>query len=229
MLTSFIRPDAPPVNTKSDTELQYCIDNREKYLSESVLAAVNELQRRGIEFSEEGKTVIEEDMQARAEIAEEAGNVYGGIFSGAYKKCLVDDPDAYVFYSRRIIKLFTFFFGAFFGSIMMAMNIHKTKNTPGTVLVLVFGITVTIVEVVIPNFLSLNTAANIFFAFINAILIDLLFWRNYIGQATLYKPRTYQTPLLIGIIISVLMIALIMYSISSTHVMDSFGTKELKK
>ena len=58
MLTSFIRPDASPVNTKLDTELRQCIDNREKYLPESAFAAISELKRRGVEFTEEEERVI---------------------------------------------------------------------------------------------------------------------------------------------------------------------------
>lgn len=222
MLTSFIRPDAPPVNTKSDEELHHIIDNREKYLPESVLTAVSELQERGIEFSEEEKGTIEDDMQARVEIAEEAGNVYGGIFSGAYKNCLVDDPDAYSFYSRRIIKVFTFFFSALFGSVMMAMNIWKTKNTTGVVLVLIFGIGITILENIIAAAANLNSGVNIFLGIIGAYLIDILFWNKYIGKTTLYKARSYQTPLIIGILMSIIIIAAIIFDLNSTHALDTF-------
>ncbi len=222
MLTSFIRPDAPPVNTKSDTELRQCIDNREKYLPESVLAAVAELQRRGVEFSEEEQRVIREDMLARTEIAENSGSGYGGIFSGTYKNSLVEDTDAYSFYSRRVIKVFTLCFGPLFGSVMMAMNIWKTKNTIGVALVLLFGISVTVIESIIPTTLNLNFASNIFFAVINAYLIDILFWNKYIGKTTLYKARPYQTAVVVAIIISILIVALIMHYLNSTHALDTF-------
>ena len=222
MLTSFIRPDVSPVNTKSDTDLRECIDNREKYLPESVLAAVAELKTRGIEFSEEEEQFIMEDMQARISIAENSSALYAGIFSGAYKNNLVDDPDAYSFYSRRIIKVFTFFFSALFGSILMAMNIWKTKNTTGVILVLLFGIGITIIENVIAAEQNLNSSANIFFAVINAYLIDMLFWNKYIGKSTLYKARSYQTPLIIAIIFSAIAIAFIWHDLNPNHVMDTF-------
>src|SRR5437879_2079490 len=111
MLTSFLQPNAPDAAIKSDTELRYCIDNREKYLPESVLTAVAELQGRGVEFSEEEIRVIEEDMQARTEIAASSKIGYGSLFNDGYKNCLIEDPDAYSFYSKRVIKAFTFFFG----------------------------------------------------------------------------------------------------------------------
>jgi len=221
MLTSFIRPDASPVNTKLDTELRQCIDNREKYLPESVFAAISELKRRGVEFTEEEERVIREDMQARMEIAENSGPGYG-IFSGGYKYALVDDLDAYSFYSRRVIKVFTFFFSAIFGSIMMAMNIWKTKNTTGVTLVLLFGITVTIIENIIATRLNANASSNIFFAIINAYLIDILFWNKYIGKSTLYRARSYQIPLIIAIILCVITIAFIWNELNSTHALDTF-------
>lgn len=222
MLTSFIRPDAPVIESKSDQELEYIIDNREKYLPETVLEAMAELQKRGVEFSEEEIRVIEEDMQARIEIAENSNAGFGGIFSDNYRNCLVEDPDAYSFYSRRIIKVFTFFFSPIFGAIMMAMNIWKTKDRTGVILVLLFGIAIMVIEDTIATKLNLNSSSAIFFGIINAYLIDILFWNHYIGKSSLYKARSYRTPLIIAIIICVLAIALIINNLNSTHAMDSF-------
>lgn len=69
MLTSFRRPDATSLNYKTDAELRYIIDNRENYLPESVLGAMTELKNRGTQFSDEEMRVVEEDMQARMDIA----------------------------------------------------------------------------------------------------------------------------------------------------------------
>lgn len=212
MLTSFLRPDAPNTSGKSDDELRDCIDNRENLLPESVLAAVTELQRRKVDFSEEEIKVIQEDMQARTEIAASSKIGYGSLFNDGYKKCLVEDPDAYAFYSKRAIKGFTFFCGAFFGSILMAINIWKTKNQLGVLLVLLFGIGLTVVEIGIAENAHLGTSSNIFFAFLNTAMIEFLFWNIYIGKNALYRARTYWTPLTIAIILGILFIAAMFYA-----------------
>ncbi|HJP62385.1 MAG TPA: hypothetical protein VJ844_03040 [Mucilaginibacter sp.] len=201
MLTSFLRPDAPPPSSKTDEELRERIDNRENYLPETVLNAVAELQRRGHEFSEEELQVINEDMQARMEIAG-SGNTTLATLNDNYKNALVEDPDAYEFYSRRVVRVFTFFFGAVFGSIMMAINIQKTKNFGGVALVLLFGFGTTFVELILASGANLNASASILFSIINSYLIDLLFWNNYIGNSTLYTARKYWAPLIIGLLLA---------------------------
>jgi len=208
MLTSFIRPDAPPVNTKSDEELHHIIDNREKYLPESVLAAMAELKKRGTEFSDEGIRVVEEDMQTRIEIANTT-SAFAGLYNDNIKNSLVEDPEAYSFYSKRIIKVFTFFFGILFGSIMMAMNIAKTKNQGGVFITLLFGIGLTVVEGVIGYNVSGGSALTFVIAFLNVYLIEALFWNRYIGKTALYRARKYWVPLIIGLVLYCILIAAI--------------------
>jgi len=210
MLISFLRPDAPPVASKTDEELRYCIDNRENYLPESVLNAVAELQRRGTEFSEEEIRVIEEDMQARTELATITSPL--GVINDNYENCLVDDPDANEFYSRRVIKAFTFFSSPLFGAILMAMNISKTKNFVGVLSVLAFGLGITVAEVVLIFRLNPPVLAVLLLGFVNAYLIDNLFWDKYIGNSTLYKPRKYWPPLVVAVLLIILRLVLTYYA-----------------
>jgi hypothetical protein len=212
MLTSFLRPDAPDAASKRDEELRYCIDNRERYLPESVLTAMAELQSRGIEFSEEETKVIQEDMQAREDIAANSKMGYGSLFNDGYKDCLVQDPDAYSFYSKRVIKGFTFFFGVFFGSILMAINLGKTKNQAGMLLVLLFGTGLSVIEVAIAKNAHLGSAINILFALVNTALMEFLFWNRYIGKVALYSARSYRTPLSIALILVVFILIAIIKS-----------------
>ena len=197
MFTSFRRPDAPPLNYKTDAELRYIIDNRENYLPESVLGAMTELKSRGTQFSDEEVRVVEEDMQARMEIAANAAQSTS-FFADGGTDLQVEDPDAYVFYSRRVIKAFSFF-SLFFGCILMAMNLAKTKNYAGVMRVILFGLGISFLE----NYLVLSGivpgSAGIIIMVINSFLIDLLFWNQYIGKATLYKARPFWIPLIIGL------------------------------
>jgi len=227
MLTSFRRPDAPPLNYKTDAELRFIIDNRENYLPESVLGAMAELKNRGSQFSDEEVRVVEEDMQARMDIALNAAQS-STFFADSGRDLQVEDPDAYQFYSRRVIKAFTFFFSPVFGAILMAMNMAKAKQNEGISRVILFGIGIILAENIIVAAIGLNASINIIVAFLNAYLIDLLFWDKYIGKATLYKPRSFWVPLIIGMAISALLIVAVLQQAGGNHALDSFFPKNSK-
>lgn len=210
MLTSFIRPDAPNPDFRTDEEFHYIIDNREKYLPESVERAVAELQKRGTVFSEEEIRVINEDMQARRELAA-ANNVNQGLFSNTYKNNIIDDPDAYSFYSRQVIRVFTILCSTLFGSVMMAINIGKTKNTGGVILVLLFGLIFTTLQIVIINSAHTSGSYAYFFGFVGAIGLDYLFWNRYIGNEALYRARPFWIPLIIALVLLALFIFSLFY------------------
>ncbi len=209
MLTSYLRPDAADAASKTDDELNYCIENRENYLPESVLEAMAELQSRGTEFSEEEIRVIEEDMQARTDMAMNSNMGYGGLFNDGYKNCLVEDPDAYSFYSKRVIKGFTFFFGVFFGSVLMAINLAKTKNQTGVLLVLLFGTALTVIEVVIGQYAHQGSSINILFALVNTAAMEFLIWNRFIGKAALYSARSYRVPFVLGLVLTLIVLVII--------------------
>jgi hypothetical protein len=226
MLTSFRRPDATPLSYKTDTELRYIIDNRENYLPESVLGAMEQLKNRGTEFSDEEVRVVEEDMQARMEIAANAAQS-SNFFADSGRDLQVEDPDAYVFYSRRVIKAFTFFFSPVFGAILMAMNMSKAKDYAGISRVILFGLGLIIAENIIVAAIGLNASINIIVAFLNAYLIDLLFWDKYIGKATLYKPRSFWVPLIVGLALSALLVVTLMNQMDN-HAFDGLLPKNTK-
>lgn len=221
MLDSFRRPNTLPLNYKTDSELQYIIDNRENYLPESVLGALGELKRRGTEFSDDEVRVVEEDMQARMEIAANATQSLSFYADGS-RDLQVKDPDAYVFYSRTVIKAFTFFFSPVFGAVLMAMNLSKTRNSAAILRVILFGVGMVILENVIVAFTGLNLFINLALAFTNAYLIDMLFWNRYIGNATLYKPRSFWPPLVIAIALSALVVVATLNQLNSPQALDQF-------
>jgi len=210
MLNSFLRPDASQPASKPDQELHDIINSREKYLPESVEGAVAELQNRGVEFSDEELTVINEDMQARRELSV-TRDIGWNFFDSSYQNNIVEDPDAYIFYSRRVIKVFAILLGAFFGSIMLAINIGKTKNTTGVFLVVLFGIFFTSAQVFISESAHLGSSFTIMSSLIGAYCLDYFFWNRYIGGATLYKAKPYWIPLTIGLVIVALLLCSIFF------------------
>jgi hypothetical protein len=184
---------------KSDEELHNCVENREKYLPESVEAAVAELQNRGEEFSDEELKVIAEDMQARRALAEIGSNSFS-IFTGEAKNNQIEDPDGPSFFSKGAILLFSFL-SVFFGSILLAINIYKTPHRSKTILVLLYGFGFTMLV----NILALSLKLGAIFAIggncAGAYSMEVLFWNNYIGAPTLYRPRSIWVPAIIAIIL----------------------------
>src|ERR1700743_1423518 len=114
----------------SDEELNNRVATHEKYLPETTEASVAELQQRGLVFSDEELDVINQDIQAQRENALQP---YKGIgrSNGNHKNTIVEDPAAPQLYSRRATYVFSLFMGALFGSIMLAINSGKVKNTKG--------------------------------------------------------------------------------------------------
>jgi len=187
---------------KSNEELQNYIDNREKYLPESVEAAVAELQHRGVEFSDEELTVIAEDMQARRTLAEIGSNSFG-LFTGEAKNSQVEDPDAPSFFSKGAILLFSIFFSVFVGSILMASNVRKSPNKDNANWVVPFGLGFNVlISIISPQNIYLYVIFGIAANCAGAYFMEIVFWNNYIGAATLYKRRSVLIPLVIVLAIT---------------------------
>ncbi|WP_428328947.1 hypothetical protein [Mucilaginibacter sp.] len=186
------------ISLKSDEELQDYINNREKYLPETIELSVAELQARGIEFTDEELKVIDEDMQARRQLAETPSNDLN-FFRYDQKNNQIEDPEAPSYYSKRAIYIFSILFSVFFGSIMLAMNVAKRQSTAKALLVVLFGLGVTAATIILGEEFNLPTSSGIFISIIGAYAMNAIFWKNYIGNNALYRLRPIWTPLAIGL------------------------------
>lgn len=199
---------------RSDEELRERIDNRQKYLPETVEASIAELQFRGEVFSDEELKVINEDIQAqRANAAMVTSNP--SLFNSDYKNTIVEDPDAPLMYSKRVIYLFALLFGALFGSIMMAMNISKTEKRNSAFIVILFGIGFTVLQIYFVTKTNQGSAGSYGYlgGLIAAYILNYVFWKNYIGYATFYRARPIWVPLIIAVIFSAFVIWAMVYSL----------------
>jgi hypothetical protein len=201
---------------RSDDELMERVENRQKYMPETIEASLTELQRRGRTFSEEEIRYINEDIAARrSHSAAMTGRM--GIFTSEYKNVIVDDPDAPKMYSTMAIYLFTFFMGPLFGSIMMAMNISKTGKSNAVAGVILFGIGFAILGIyLMANVQSTSGSIQIICGLVGAYCLNYLFWRPYIGFDTFYRAR----PIWGALIIAVLLAGLLIFSIASNPVVN---------
>lgn len=198
-------------SARSDDELMERVDNRQKYMPETIEASLSELQRRGREFSEEELRYIREDIQARrANAASISGRV--GIFNRDYKNVIIEDPDAPLMYSPLAIYLFTFLLGPFFGSIMMAMNLSKVGKANAVAGVVLFGLGLSILGVaLLSSVAGAASSLQILIGLVGAYCMNYLFWRPYIGFDTFYRARQIWTPLVIGVLLVALVILTTIY------------------
>lgn len=199
---------------RSDEELLDCIENRQIYLPETIEASVAELQHRGHIFTENQLSVITEDLQAHRDNASITGRRIG-FANSTYKNNIVLDPDAPSFYSRSAIYGFTFFFGALFGSIMLAINVNKTQKSSNVVWVVLFGALFTILQIGIVQSVPRTGSLNIIFSITSAYIMEAFFWNRFIGNFTFYRAKPIWVPLIIGIVFVALILIAVIYADST--------------
>jgi len=195
-----------PLSNKFESELLERIENRQKYMPETVQAAIAELQHRGHVFTEEELDIYNKDIQAKLKNAALEKKA-GGIFSTEYNYNIVEDPDAPLLYSRRAVYLFSLFGGALFGSILLAINSRKIEGAKrGTIWILLFGVVFATLQVIIGENTNSGSSFSIVCGIAAALSIDYFFWRPFIGNATFYRARPIWVPLTILIVLGGLLV-----------------------
>ena len=198
-------------SAKSDTELLDTIENRQKYLPETIEASVAELKYRGHAFTDEELKVINEDVAAHRQNANLKGQ-RGGLFTNNFKKNIIEDPDAPAFYSRRVVYVFAFLFSTLFGSILLAMNIYKTDKPARMLWVLLFGVAYTAFEIIVGENMHSGSSPGILFSLVGAVILESFFWNQFIGNATFYRTRPIWVPLIIGVVLFAFIIWAMFYN-----------------
>jgi len=193
----------------SDQELKERIENRPRYLPETIEASIVELQNRGVVLPDEELKIINEDLAAQRENASLSNN--GNGFKSTYKNNVVEDLDAPFLYTRRALFFFTVGFGALFGSIMLAINLSKIKKSKGIFWILLFGVGFTILQVVLMNYANKGSSPGAFFGILSGFCIDYIFWPLFIGKSTMYRARPIWTPLIIGIALGAMIVLSTIY------------------
>jgi hypothetical protein len=201
-----------PLSNKSEAELLERIENRQKYMPETVQAAIAELQQRGHLFTDEELKIYNEDIQAKLQNAGLEKRT-GGIFNRDYNYNIVEDPDAPLLYSRRAIYLFSLFGGALFGSILLAINSRKIEKAKrGTIWILLFGVVFATLQYILSDYVNLGSAFSVICGITAALSIDYFLWRPFIGTATFYRVRPIWVPLTILILLGGLILWSIIYT-----------------
>jgi len=186
----------------STDELIDRVNNRQKYMPNSVEAAVKELQFRKHAFSDEELRQMEQDIRTQRENAAQF-NGRQQAFSDK-KGVTVIDPDAPQLYSLRASRIFTILCGAFFGSILIAININKIGKGINASWAILFGVVFSVVQIVVLNGYTnpgSGSSGAILGGLIASYILDYVFWRNFIGYSTFYRAKPIWVPLIIALVI----------------------------
>jgi len=199
-----------PIALKTNDELQAYLNHPEKYLPKTVKTAIDELQKRGKEFTVEELEAIRKKFRDGDESDSENPQIYSGYKTRGWKHNVVKDDSAPVFYSQYSIFVFSILFGVIFGGIMLAINIRKAghKNIP--VWIAIFGTLYSITEIIIFNSIDAKSSMTYIGNALGALVLDF-FWQRYIGYKTLYKAKPIWIPLIIALLIYIPILLLIIY------------------
>jgi hypothetical protein len=196
---------------RTNDELRERVNNRANYMPETVVASLAELQSRGEQFSDDEVMTITADLQARRDHAS-LQNSSGSLFNNSDKKLQVKDPDAPAFYSKGVIYGFSILFSVLFGSVMLAININQTQKRAGVMWVVLYGFVFTAIEGIILSSIETSSSLAVVGAILGAMPLNYLFWRHYLGNETVYRPRPVWIPLIIGLAIWIPIMYLIFLS-----------------
>lgn len=190
---------------KTVEDLLGIISDFDRYSSEAMAAAINELKLRGYNFSDDELQSINDKIEKKKEIEEEYS-----IFSSSklLQKNVVTDPNAPLLYSKIAIMIFSTIFAVIFGAILLSLNID---NKIQKLKVIGFGVLFTTLATLIGNLAPHSTLYVYFINGIGGYILTFDFWNRYIGRETKYRTKSIWIPLVISIILTALLLFAMIY------------------
>jgi lysylphosphatidylglycerol synthetase-like protein (DUF2156 family) len=187
---------------KTDAALREYVTGHAQYREDAVLAALDELQRRGQPAPEDAAlrpaldAVVRDQQAAQAKLA---------AATPATEKEVPEDEQP-VLYTPGVIVLFSVLFNTIAGAVLLAINMYQVKRTKAIWGLAAFVLAYLIVESLIVNAMMRSGQLNfLVLSVMNlpAILAYVLwFWPRYVGTYQ-FQSRGWLAPLLICLILAV--------------------------
>lgn len=190
---------------KSEDGLADYLHNFKKYTPDATKAAVDELKRRGRNFSEEELREIDIKIENRTNDKNEEDTLFA---SDSWKKNVVTDPNAPLLYSKGAIRAFSLLFSTVFGAVLLSSNISD-KNRKG--IVVGFGVLYTALTIFIVNRIPSNTFYVLLLNTAGGLGLTSTFWDKFVGKETKYRSKPIWKPLVISIVITIPFLLAIIY------------------
>lgn len=192
--------------SKNNKELEYILENKERYNSDAITASKQLLKLRiehPINIDEVEIEMPEENiLEIQRKIAREKKN----------KRNITDDLYAPELHSKRVILTFSVILTTIFGAVLLMYNMNQTGNRKGKTLVMVFGIAYTLTSIVLIQLLDLKANLALVFNFVGAGILNEYFWNNFIGKDFKYRRRSWAKPAIISILIIIPFLIALFYN-----------------
>ncbi|MCI2229228.1 hypothetical protein MC378_08620 [Polaribacter sp. MSW13] len=183
------------MSKKSNTALEDILEKKEDYTDEAIQAAIWELENRGVikktEVAFEDKEFIENKFSTKT-----------------LNENPVEELQMSVLYSKKAIQGFTIFFTTIFGAVLLMSNLKELNKSKARIEVLVFGISYTLLSIVLLNFLPRMFLITLLFNFVGYLILVEFFWNKNLGKDLKYKKKEIWKPLITSILITGVLIFL---------------------
>lgn len=198
------------MSSKSEDGLMDYLTNFNKYTPDSIAVAVDELKRRGKNFTNEELNDIKSKIEARKKAESEDDELF---VTKSWKDEGVSDPNAPLLYTKSTIRFFSTLFSVLFGAVLLAININDTKRKW---IVIGFGTIYTALTIFIFNLIPPNMQIRFLYltALLNAgggLALTTTFWDKFVGKEIKYRARPPWIPLIIAFIITLPIVLSIIY------------------
>jgi hypothetical protein len=198
------------MSSKSENGLMDYLTNFNKYTPDSIAAAVDELKRRGKNFTDEELSDIKSNIETRKKAESEDDELF---VTKSWKDEGVTDPTAPLLYSKATIRFFSTFFCVIFGAVLLANNINDSKKKW---IVIGFGTVYTALTIFLLNLIPSNMQIRFLYltALINAgggLGLTTTFWDKFVGKELKYRAKPPWIPLIISFVITTPIVLAIIY------------------
>ena len=182
---------------KTDSELEYILENKKSYNEQAVFASIQILKERNGESSvlKSAEEEIETEKEKK-EITQRKA-----VEENKKKDNITDDPNAPELHSKKVIMVFSGLFSTIFGAVLLMYNMKQTENKTGRIQVLIFGILYTIATLVVVNLINISGNIALIFNIAGGGILTEYFWNKFIGKNFEHRKRSWIKPAIISVLI----------------------------
>ena len=192
---------------KTDSELEYILENKKNYNEQAVEASIHILkERNGITDKLESIETKINTGKEKKEIAREKI-----IEEDRKRNNITNDPNAPELYSKKVIMVFCGIFSTIFGAVLLMYNMKQTNNQKARNQVLIFGILYTIITLVIVNLIERAGNLVVIINIAGGGILTEYFWNRFIGKELRHRKRSWIKPAIISVLITIPLILAMFY------------------
>lgn len=190
----------------SNYDLQQIIKKYPNEEKKKVIAALRELEKRDVLYSEDRKLL--EDLEDEENDFDDKSRFPKAAtpFSMFRDPNITEDFSAPKLYSRYSIRFFAIIFSTFFGGILLSINLNRLGKKREIYYVIVFSFLYSILVYQATTLSPDNaTTITLIMNLVGSLILEEYFWKKYIGKHFKFRRQAIGGALLIGFGVSLLL------------------------